>query len=168
MPPFLWAFFIAIGAAGGSALLGPPAIWAPVDTTARSAGRLDGEVGYYLQTNYPWNALADREQKTCTITVIAWTTGPRVRLQLGGEEQLLDTAWTKDYVVPVDFRITVKATFLNPVGGAVLATRETAVNCLGGVGAPARDPMLYDSRGLRGYEPVCPPCKEAEDVPKDQ
>lgn len=153
MPGLLWVFFVGIGLAGGSALWGPPRAWAPVDPTARSGGHVEG--GFYLQTDTLGVVEVDRSRSNCQVTVIAGVRGDRrARLQLDGVEQVLDTSWMVDKLIPAGTS-EIEAIFLEPIGGEVQARLTTVVRCVATAREPARNPELYDSRGLRGYDP-CP------------
>lgn len=160
MPGPLLAFFILIGFGGAGALLGPPRIWNGVDPTAHSdLGRRDS-VEYHLASSVPWVAVAAPDsygRERCLVTLTAWATlGRRMRLVLDGEEQVLDSSWSLDRELEPTGKVTVfEAAFLNPIGGAVVAVRQTTVRCVQDKTTPVRDQVLYDERGLRGYEAPC-------------
>jgi len=138
--------------------MGPPKAWSPVDSTARTKHVKPSPQEFYLMTNVPGMMEIDRTKDRCLVTATAWVTGGRkARLRLDGVEQNLDTGWSVDVVIPGKRIQTITAVFLDPVGGKVLATRETAVRCVETSIEPARSPVLYDARGLRGYEECsCP------------
>ena len=157
MPPILVFVWIIVGGAS-TALLGPPRAWDPLDPTERSKLGWPVEVSYNLTTSAPWVQVAATNAKgdeMCPVTVIATVTGPCVRLQLDGVEQNVDNGWMVDVEVPAGMQYTAKAEFLDPIGGKTLAVRTATVKCVRQTVEPARDQVLYDAQGLRGYEPKC-------------
>ena len=161
MPGILLAFWIVIGFGGLSALKGPPFIFAPPDSIARSHLGKPGRFEYDLAVSVPWVAVAKRDIRGvefCTVTLFPRVTQGRVvRLIFDGEEQLLDSSWSLIRRLEPGERKRFEAVFLDPADGAELARRWTEVECLSDLGAAVRDQVLYDERGLRGYEP--PPCR---------
>ncbi len=160
MPGILAAFFALLGLGAGSALIGPPAIWSRPDPTAHSNLGKRGSVEFYLTSSAPWVAVATPDvygRERCLVTLTAWATlGRRMRLVFDGEEQILDSSWSLARALEPTGKATVfEAAFLDPVGGAVVATRRATVRCIPLPPEAVTNQALYDARGLRGYEAPC-------------
>jgi hypothetical protein len=79
-------------------------------------------------------------------------------LVLDGVEQELGNGWRLARTVNAGERHEFVAEFLNPVGGKLLARRTTEVKCVLTPTASTRNNVLYDERGLKGYEKADCPC----------
>ena len=159
MPGILLAFWIVIGFGGLSAFKGPPFIFAPPDSIARSHLGKPGRVEFDLAVSVPWVAVAKRDirgAEFCMVTLFPRVTQGRiVRLVLDGEEQSLDSSWSLVRTLNPGDNKQFIAVFLDPVGGAELARRWVDVKCVAEPAESARNQILYDERGLRGYDPPC-------------
>jgi hypothetical protein len=78
-----------------------------------------------------WTAQASRVQpKKCSGTTFALSTRNRVvRLQIDGEEQLLDDSWQIDHEMRLGDRQEIEFKFIDPVGGELLACRSIRAEC---------------------------------------
>ena len=67
---------------------------------------------------------------SCRYTVFALVTREQVmRVQMQGEEQLLDWSWSKEWVLKQQEKGTYQVTFLQPVGGATQVQHEVDAWC---------------------------------------
>jgi len=135
MPALLWAFFIALSAA-----VGPPTIKGlvtPPDASMRSKHGKPAPQEYYTRISSP------RFDKpgVCTFTITAWATrNTLTRLQVQGNEQLLDWSWQWDADVPFGMRGEgMVVEFIDPVTRLVVATHTLAESCTWVPGAAMTD-----------------------------
>jgi hypothetical protein len=135
MPGVLVVFWAVMGLGGVSALWGPPHAWSGVDAIAKSNLGEPLQEDFYLRMSTSWVTEAKRDtlgHEACEVVMFAGVIGGRVmRAQLQGEEQNLDNSWNKTVVLaPAKKSYELVAVFLEPIGGAVRATRTQTVTCV--------------------------------------
>jgi hypothetical protein len=130
MPPILIGFFILIGATLGHSLvkdLDPRS-----DRNTRPEFRDPVPQGYHTWLSRSDPAIATNG--TCDVTLFALANRNRiVRARLDGVEQALDSSFSVARRVPAGTRRYMKAEYLDPVGGAVLACHDVSLSCYGQV-----------------------------------
>lgn len=149
MPPIVVAFFLLFGGA-----LAPDFVKG-LDPRPHGDKR-----GAPVETFYrTWTSTAPMhltEGDTCPVVFFAMTNSKRaVRARLDGEEQLLDTSWTKEVAVRAGRRRHFKAEFIDAESGRLLACQEVNVRCYG----------RWTSLDLED-ERAAPPCTPDAKVPK--
>jgi hypothetical protein len=128
MPGIAWGIIIIWGALTGSALLGPPKAWDGVDSTMKSRYGKPAKVEYRTWTSSP-QILSN---KSCQVRVFALVTREHLtRLRINGVEQLMDWSWSWPADLPPNTRGETTVEFIDPVGGAVLATHTVTEICWG-------------------------------------
>lgn len=167
MPVGLILFWLGIGLGTGSVVLtGDSAVWHSVDHRAKTKHTKPTPDVFRIQSNYSYDALALTKRgndMVCPVTVTV-TASRKVRLVFDDAEQNIDTGWTFDYDLKEGKRYIARATFIDPMTGKVLSKQTTSVSCWPTDIVPDHDQILYDERGLRGYEPPynCPCCTKDE------
>ncbi len=164
MPGLLWLFFVAVGLGTGSTLVadkqaGP--IWAGTDHESRNHLGKPTPDRFIIQSNYPWRAVAltqDWSGHWVCPTTITVTSSRKMRLSYNGVEQIVDTGWTFDLNIPEGKMYTGTAIFVDPVTRETVALKQVIVSCIPSGITPVRNQILYDERGLRGYEAPCTCC----------
>ena len=129
MPPLLWAFFIAISLASGSALMGPPRAWDGIDPTTHShLGKPDR--GFQTWLSVPTYQIAGPD-KLCHVVAFGVSFGQRiVRVQVDGIEQNADWSWSQDVEAGESAIRHVTFRYLDPLGGAELACHDVHFTCI--------------------------------------
>lgn len=126
MPYWFWLLITA----AGTALLGPPKAWDPVDPTSRNSGKLERCMPFARMAHGPGVKYLRPGQEKCDITVIANSCGDKpLRFRINGVEQLLDTGWSLRYYVQPDHSLALDWEFLNPVGGDVIMGGRWNTGC---------------------------------------
>jgi len=113
-------------------LLDGPTLWLGVDRTAKSNGLRQNPQPEYLAWAAPREHLWPREPgKPCDEQrVFAFATRGEVsRFVVNGEEQLIDTAWSRGFRLADGQFWRVEVNFLRPVGGAVAAQQTMVLSC---------------------------------------
>jgi len=168
MPPILWAFFIAVGLASGSALMGPPRAWDGVDPTAHSQ-RGKPERGFHSWLSAPPYQIAKGPtlaEERCDAVAFGVSLGQRrIRAQFDGLEQQVDWSWNFPVTAGPNERRIVTVRYLDPVGGAELACHEMHFTCvpeIGWTGEPKTtiafgEPCAPPAGAQKGIDQTGPP-----------
>ena len=126
MPPVLLVFFMVLGAGAGLPVIG--GLTKGVDPEKRPIGHYRCEQQFRAWTTGP-TLLADENQICHATWFVVPGCGKPTRLQIGAFEQNLDTSYTFDTELAAGTQQSAHLTFLDPLGGAILATRDVSVRC---------------------------------------